>query len=216
MHGAQFTAHVAYWLAGGSSMRALTIAAALAFLCVVAVPATVHAQGYFAPFIGFDFGGDAGKCQITGTVTGCSTNRTAYGFSAGALSHGTFGGEVDFGYAPHFFGDAPSANGNSVLSFMGNLVVAIPAGPVHPYLSGGIGVLRTKVDQLSDLTNFSDSSFAYNIGGGLMVFLPAHLGFRIDYRYMNTFSDISVAGQTLLTTGTKLNFSRVAFALVLH
>lgn len=196
-------------------MRRLAIAAVLVLLGVLLVPTPARAQGYFAPFIGFDFGGDAGKCGGTDTLD-CSRNRTAYGFSAGKLSHGTIGGEVDFGYAPHFFGEAPNTGGNSLLTFMGNIVAAIPAGPVHPYVAGGLGVIRTKVDQLSDLTNFSDSSFSYNIGGGLLVFLPAHLGFRVDYRYMSTFSDISVAGQTLLTTGTKLNFSRVVFALVLH
>ncbi len=196
-------------------MRRLTVAAALGFVCMLVAPTPARAQGYFAPFIGFDFGGDAGKCTISGLTSGCA-NRTTYGLSAGKLSHGTIGGEVDFGYAPHFFGDAPGASGNSVLTFMGNVVFAIPAGPVHPYVAGGVGIIRTSVDQLSDLTNFSESSFAYNLGGGLMVFLPAHLGFRVDYRYMATFSDISVAGLTLLTTGTKLNFSRVAFALVLH
>ncbi len=188
----------------------------LAFL-TLAMPGTARAQGFFAPFFGYDFGGDAGKCAGSiVAVPGCSESKTAYGFSVGALSHGIFGGEVDLGYAPHFFGDTPTLGGNSVLTFMGNILVAVPAGPVHPYVAGGLGIIRTKVDQLSDLTNFSDSSFAYNLGAGLMVFLPAHLGFRVDYRYMNTFSDISVAGQTLLTTGTKLNFSRLAFALVLH
>ena len=196
-------------------MRRLTVAAALVLLGVVLLPTPARAQGYIAPFIGFDFGGDAGKCTGTATID-CSRNRTAYGFSAGKLSHGTIGGEIDFGYAPHFFGEAPSTGGNSLLTFMGNITVAIPAGPVHPYVGGGLGVIRTKVDQLQDLTNFSNSSFSYNVGGGLMVFLPAHLGFRIDYRYMSTFSDISVAGVDLLITGTKLNFSRVAFALVLH
>jgi opacity protein-like surface antigen len=195
-------------------MRRLGLTASVLLLLVLATPTTAHAQGYIAPFFGYDFGGDAGKCPST--TIDCNRNRTTYGVAIGALSHGFLGGEVDFGYAPHFFGDAPTEGGNSVLTFMGNIIVAIPAGPIHPYVSGGLGMIRTKVDQLSDLTNFSDTSFAYNVGGGLMVMLPAHLGFRIDYRYMTTASDISIAGLTLLTTGTKLNFSRIAFALVLH
>ncbi len=196
-------------------MRRLILTTGILTLMVLALPASARAQGYFAPFLGFDFGGDAGKCGGTG-VTSCSTSRTAYGFAAGSLSHGIFGGEIDLGYAPHFFGENSTLGGNSVLTFMGNILVAVPAGPVHPYVAGGLGVIRTKVDQLQDLANFSDSSFAYNIGGGLLVYLPAHVGFRVDYRYMSTWSDISVAGLTLLTTGTKLHFSRVAFALVLH
>jgi opacity protein-like surface antigen len=198
-------------------MRRLILTAGILALFVLALPTAARAQGYIAPFFGFDFGGDAGKCAGSiVTPADCSTNRTAYGFSIGSLSHGILGGEVDLAYAPHFFGDTPTLGGNSVLTFMGNVLVAIPAGPVHPYVSGGLGIIRTKVDQIGDLTNFSDSSFAYNLGGGLMVMLPAHLGFRIDYRYMTTASDITLAGQTLLTSGTKLNFSRVVFALVIH
>jgi opacity protein-like surface antigen len=198
-------------------MRRLILPVCVLGLLVFGMPAPARAQGYFAPFAGFDFGGDAGKCPGTSLLSpGCSQNRTAYGFSAGALSHGVFGGEIDFGYAPHFFGEAPTIGGNSVLTFMGNIVIAVPAGPVHPYVSGGLGIIRTNVDQIQDLTNFSDSTFAYNLGGGLMVMLPAHVGFRIDYRYMSTASDIAVAGQPLLATGTKLNFSRLVFALILH
>lgn len=198
-------------------MRRLVFTAAVLVLFALAAPTPARAQGYFAPFVGFDFGGDAGKCSgAIAPTPDCSKNKTAYGFAAGALSHGLLGAEVDFGYAPHFFGDVPTEGGNSVLTFMGNIVVAIPAGPVHPYVSGGLGLIRTKVDQIQDLTNFSDSSFAYNLGAGLLVMLPAHVGFRVDYRYMSTASDIAIAGQPLLATGTKLNFSRFAFALVLH
>ncbi len=198
-------------------MRRLILPVAVLSCLIFGLPAPARAQGYFAPFAGFDFGGDAGNCAgVTSVTTSGCVNRMVYGFSAGALSHGLFGGEIDFGYAPHFFGDTPTIGGNSVLTFMGNMVVAVPAGPVHPYVTGGLGIIRTKVDQIQDVVNFSDSSFAYNLGGGLMVMLPSHVGFRIDYRYMATVSDITVAGQTLLTNGTKLTFSRLVFALVLH
>src|SRR5512133_7922 len=125
-------------------MRRLTLTVGILVLFSLAFATPARAQGYFAPFVGFDFGGDAGKCPA-GAVPNplnCSTNRTAYGFAAGALSHGTLGAEVDFGYAPHFFGDEPALGGNSVLTFMGNIVVGIPAGPVHPYVAGGIGLIR--------------------------------------------------------------------------
>ncbi len=195
-------------------MRRLSLTAGILVLFVLAVPQAARAQGYIAPFIGWDFGGDAGKCPALFAVD-CSRSRTSYGVSLGGLSHGLFGGEIDFGYAPHFFGDNP-VSGSSVWTFMGHIILAIPAGPVHPYVSGGLGFIRTKVDQVEGVTDFSERNFAYNLGAGLLVMLPAHVGFRIDYRYMTTTSDISPAAQPLLTTGQKLNFSRIAFALVLH
>jgi opacity protein-like surface antigen len=197
-------------------MRRL-ILPAIVFTCLIfGLPAQARAQGYFAPFAGFDFGGDAGNCAgVTSVTTSGCVNRTVYGFSAGALSHGLFGGEIDFGYAPHFFGDTPTIGGNSVLTFMGNMIVAVPAGPVHPYVAGGLGIIRTKVDQIEDVVNFSDSSFAYNLGGGLMVMLPSHLGFRVDYRHMRSSNDLSLAGIHVIE-GSTLNYNRIAFALVLH
>ncbi len=48
----------------------------------------------------------------------------------------------------------------------------------------------------------------------MIIFLPSHLGLRVDYRNLRSASDITFAGLTL--PNTKLNFSRIAFALVLH
>ncbi len=193
-------------------MRRFALAAFL-FMLVAFMPAPAHAQSFFVPFVGFDFGGDAGNCPSI--LNDCSVKRTAYGFGVGHLSHGIFGFEEDFSYAPDFFGASPTFGSNSVLTLMSNLVVAIPAGPVHPYVSGGVGLMRTKVElNLSSLLSTSNTSFGYNIGGGVMVFLPSHLGLRVDYRNLRSASDITIAGFT--QQNTKLNFSRIAFGLVLH
>lgn len=196
-------------------MRRLAVVSAV-FIVLALVPRPAHAQTYFAPFLGFDFGGDAGNCPSVSTVLNCTEKRTAYGFSVGHLSHGIFGFEEDFSYAPDFFGASPSFGANSVLTLMSNLVVAVPAGPVHPYVTGGLGLMRTKVElnSLSSVLSTSNSTFAYNIGGGVIVLLPSHLGVRVDYRNMRSASSITFAGFTL--PSQKLNFSRIAFALVLH
>ncbi len=193
-------------------MRRFAIGLAVFGLLALA-PRPAQAQSYFVPFFGFDFGGDAGNCPSI--LNDCSVKRTAYGFSVGHLTHGIIGFEVDFSYAPDFFGNSPTFGANSVLTFMPNLVVAIPAGPVHPYLSAGAGFMRTKVElNLTQLLSTSDTSFAYNIGGGVMIFLPSHLGVRIDYRNIRSASDVAILGFTL--QNTKLNFSRIAFGLILH
>src|SRR5512133_2701318 len=117
-------------------MRRLMFVAVL-FLTIALLPRPAHAQGYFAPFVGFDFGGDAGNCASF--LNDCAEKRTTYGFAVGYLSHGIFGVEEELSYAPDFFGKSPTFGANSVLTLMSNLVIAVPAGPVHPYVSGGVG-----------------------------------------------------------------------------
>ncbi len=195
-------------------MRRLALVSAV-FIVLALAPRPAHAQTFFAPFLGFDFGGDAGNCPSVSTVLNCTEKRTAYGFGVGHLSHGIFGFEEDFSYAPDFFGSSPTFGANSVLTLMSNLVVAVPAGPVHPYFTAGLGLMRTKVElNLTSLLSTSNTSFAYNLGGGVMIFLPSHLGVRVDYRNLRSATDFTIAGFTI--PSAKLNFSRIAFALVLH
>ncbi len=192
-------------------MRRFTIALAV-FVAFALTPGVARAQSYFVPFFGFDFGGDAGNCPSL--LNDCSVKRTAYGFGVGHLTGGVIGFELDFSYAPDFFGQSPSFGSNSVLTLMPNLVIAIPAGPVRPYLTGGLGLMRTNVHDLPSLISLSNSTLGYDLGGGVMIFLPSHVGIRVDYRNIRSVSDLSIAGITL--TNTKLNFSRIAFGLVLH
>ena len=194
-------------------MRRLGIGLAVFTLFTLVAPRPAHAQSYFVPFFGYDFGGDAGNCPSV--LSDCSVKRTAYGFSVGHLSHGIVGFEEDFSYAPDFLGTSSKFGTNSVLTLMSNLVISIPAGPVHPYVTGGIGLMRTKVDlTLDSLLSTSNTSLGYNLGGGVMVFLPSHLGLRVDYRNLRSATNVTIAGITLQSP--KLNFSRIAFGLVLH
>jgi Outer membrane protein beta-barrel domain len=197
-------------------MRRIAIGVAI-FVVFVLAPVPARAQGYIAPFFGFDFGGDAGNCPVG--LADCSNSRTNYGVALGHLSHGLFGFEGEFSYAPHFFGDSPSIGASNVAAFMGNLMLAAPLGPVHPYVSGGLGVMVSKFEFNLQSVNESNTSFAYNAGGGLLVFLPVHLGVRLDVRHMSTVSDITIPGAGsvgLAIGGTKLNFWRFTFGLAVH
>ncbi len=194
-----------------SSARVTVILWAL-FVLLAALPAPARAQAYLSPFLGWDFGGDAGSC--TSFFGGdCSDKRTSYGVAVGG--GGIVGGELEFAYAPDFFGQSPTLGSNSVLTLMGNLMISIPAGPVRPYVTGGAGLFRTHVAATaSDLLSFDDSSFGYNFGGGVMILLPAHLGVRGDFRNIRSTSEIPVLG--IATGGTKLSFSRFYVGLVVH
>lgn len=195
-------------------MRKRLVVGSLLLLAVLAA-APARAQGYFAPSIGYDFGGDAGTCPSL--LNDCTEKKTAYGVAFGALAGGVFGFEEDIGYAPNFFGKSATFGSNSVLSLMSNLIVGIPLPGVRPYVSGGLGLMRTHVTlDLSGRTggNESQNSFAYDLGGGVMFLLPGHLGFRGDYRYFKSLQDFSLLGFDI--ANPKLSFHRVSVALVIH
>lgn len=194
-------------------MRRMALVVVLVGL-VFAMPRAAAAQGYLVPNIGFDFGGSAGKCPSL--LNDCQEKRTSYGVTFGGLSAGIIGFEGDLAYAPDFFGKSMSFGTNGVLTFMGNLVLGIPAGPVRPFVTGGVGLIRTRLDLLTSPVpgNFSANNFGYNFGGGLMFFLPAHLGIRGDIKYFRSASDFSVLGISL--ANSKINFTRVSIGVVIH
>jgi opacity protein-like surface antigen len=175
-------------------------------------PVRAHAQSYVTPFAGWDFGGDAGNCPSL--LEQCSVKRTAFGVSVGHLWGGVFGFEEDFSYAPDFFGKSPTFGANSVLTLMTDATVAVPAGPLRPYLSAGIGLLRTRVNDLEGLLSLDNSGLGYNVGGGAMVLFSRHLGLRFDIRHFRSNSTFNVPALGL--PSSNLSFSRFSVGLVLH
>jgi hypothetical protein len=61
-----------------------------------------RADGLITPFVGADFGGDAGDCR---GVTPCVSKQLTYGVGAGFMVGGMLGLEAEIAYAPRFFGD---------------------------------------------------------------------------------------------------------------
>jgi len=73
------------------------------------------------------------------------TSRLDFGARLGATG-AIFGGEIDVGYTPDFYGKGTIFDSSGVLTVMGNLVIGIPLGPVRPYFLGGLGLVRRTVD----------------------------------------------------------------------
>ena len=139
---------------------------------MIAMPVTARAEGYVAPWVGANWG--------SGNRIG--NGRAAFGVSAGAMGGGIIGGEMAFGYSPSFFGTDNDFGHNTVIDLMGNLIVGVPVGGTHgvgirPFVSGGIGLLRTQIDG-GTLTAVSakNNMLGWNAGAGVMGYFNDHVG----------------------------------------
>ena len=78
----------------------------------------------------------------------------------------------------------------NVTTYMGNLVVRTPVGPVQPYASAGIGVVKVtgsvNAPFLGNVVSASAQDVAWNVGGGVYLFPSENIGLRADVRRFQT------------------------------
>jgi opacity protein-like surface antigen len=179
----------------------------LAALMLAGSVRRADAQGFISPFYGYNFSGDAGCPQITD----CEDKHTNWGVSFGALGS-VVGFEAELAKTNDFFG-ASSNQSTDVLTFMGNFMLAPKFGPIQPYGLAGLGLLRTTIEAAGQ--DEDDNQFAWDVGGGLMVFFGAHVGVRGDVRYFHSVEVIDFSRfPTLPIRDTKLDFGRFSLAVV--
>ncbi len=194
--------------------RRRALAALFAALFLFAGTRSAHAQGFISPFIGYNFGGDAG-CPA---ITNCEDKRTDWGVSFGALGS-IVGFEEELGYTKNFFGETSTQTSN-VLTLMSNFMLAPKIGPVQPYGLAGLGLIRTTVESVG--TSSDQNQFGWDIGGGLMVFFGQHVGLRGDVRFYHSFQVLDFLNlpsnlpnlPALGIGGNKLDYGRAAAAVV--
>jgi Outer membrane protein beta-barrel domain len=172
-------------------LKTLIVAGAAA---LVMAPMQARADGFVSPWIGSAFGGGDGVNNGVSTSE-LKNGQTTFGISAGGMGAGIIGGEVDFGYSPSFFGDSTLFGNNTVMNFMGNVIIGVPVGGQHgagirPYVTAGLGLLRTQIDggTLGNVSS-SDNGLGWNLGGGVMGYFTDHVGVRGDLRYMRGFNE---------------------------
>ena len=151
------------------------------------VPVAASAQGGLTMFVGGNFGGSSGV-SLDQSID--DTSRLTFGARFGTMTAGILGGEIDVGYTPDFYGKGTVFDSSSVLTVMGNGVIAIPAGLIHPYVVAGVGLIRRTVSYVPGEggDRVSDTRAAYAIGGGVHFPLLPHIGFNADVRYFRNFS----------------------------
>jgi len=196
-------------------MRLLRVLALLGAALAVA-PAPARADGYIAPFIGANFGGDIGQPL---NVSLKDRNRLTYGATLGFMGGGVFGVELDFSYTNNFYPTTITPEGsNHLWTLMPALVIGVPLGGqkgfgVRPFALAGVGLVKRDAD-FGSLSSIAKNDLAYALGGGVMVFFNDHIGVRGEYRYTRNFSvdDLNIANIDL-ERGT-FNYSRATGAVV--
>ena len=165
-------------------MRAQRIVMFAIALALLIAPRSARAETLLTPFAGITFGG-------SGDSTG------SFGVSLAFMGAGIFGVEGEIGYTPSFF-DTSSfdfIDSDNVVTVMGNLIIGIPVGGtdgggIKPYLTGGIGILKTDVNSVGGVfEGVSNTDFGFNVGAGLMGFFNDHVGLRGDIRYFRGLTD---------------------------
>ena len=63
-------------------------------------------------------------------------------------------------------------------------------GAVRPYVSGGGGLIKTRVDDVGQFFGSIDNNnFGFDVGGGLMGFFSDNVGVRGDIRFFRSLDN---------------------------
>ena len=182
----------------------------LGTLLLLATTTPSRAQGFISPLIGYDFGGNSGCPQITN----CQDKRTNVGVALGAMGK-ILGFEEEFADAKNFFGSVGTQS-SSVITVMSNLMIVPAVGPVHPYLLGGLGLMKTHVEfTRTDVLATTNNGLAWDLGGGVTVLFGGHIGVRGDIRRFHSTRSFTIPFVGTTPVDEKLTFGRASAALVL-
>lgn len=186
------------------SLRKLFVTASLALIAWAASPAKASADWIFTPFIGSTFGGSADIGGSGDSFKNEFERKLNYGASLAFVGPGAVGFELDFGYSPNFFRLDPGDNGidfvgdGNVTTAMANIVIGAPHGGVRPYVSGGAGLIKSKVDDVGQFFGSIDNTdFGFNAGAGIGGFFSNNVGLRGDIRFFRSLRDASSDGVDL-------------------
>jgi opacity protein-like surface antigen len=178
------------------SLRKGILTAGLAVLVSTLAPSRASADWLLTPFVGATFGGSADFGSASETFENDFKRNFTYGASLGWMGHGAVGFEIDFGYTPNFFESSDNLNDidlvgdGNVTTLMGNFLVGAPLGGVRPYAVAGLGLIKSRVDDVGQFFGEVDkSNLGFDVGGGVMAFFGDSVGIRGDIRYFRNIQD---------------------------
>jgi hypothetical protein len=192
------------------ALKVLTLTAAVA---VIYAPALAHAEGYVSPWVAANAGTKFNDFD---------NGRAGFGVNAGSMGKGVIGGELGFGVSPSFFGTKNDFGSNSVIDLMGNVIVGVPLGGTHgaglrPFITGGLGLIRTQVDGGALINNATSSNnmVGWDLGAGVMGYFNDHVGLRGDLKYLRSFEDTNTGINVIdFNANGQFHFWRAAVGVV--
>jgi hypothetical protein len=168
------------------------------------IPQPARAETFLAPWLGVNTGSRNSSAAID------------LGATAGTNVGGVIGVDFDFGYSPDFFGNNLDSY---VLTTMGNVTLAIPFGGtraagIRPYATGGMGLIRSRIDSPFAGYSVAHNDVGVNVGGGVMAFFNGHVGARADLRYIQSLEDNNSTNPYSQIDLGRFHYWRTSFGLV--
>jgi opacity protein-like surface antigen len=194
----------------------------LTLFLVLTAPADAAADWLIAPFVGMKFGGET---TLFDPDKGVGLRKFIFGASSGFLTDGIIGLEADFAFVPRYFDRAgnPASQGSSVLTLMGDVIVAVPAAVsrdgLRPYILGGVGWMRANIDTAAapgmaeGVADNTSNMFAMNVGGGAMGRLTNRSSVRFELRH---FKNLTHPPADFALGRTQLSFWRVTVGVAIR
>ena len=101
---------------------------------------------------------------------------------------------------------------------MANLKVGAPfggqsGGGIRPYASGGVGLIKTRIDDPDQLFELNSTDWGLNVGGGVAGFFSDNIGLQGDVRYFRSLQDNEPDGEVDVALGS-FNFWRGTVGVV--
>lgn len=168
---------------------------------MTAASGTAWADWIVTPFIGWNSGGSADVSGCIGNQCGVSTlnkfeHKIDYGASLASVGAGLPGFELDVGYSPNFFATNTASNNafkftntSNAVTVMGNLLLSGHDRAIRPYAVGGVGLIRTNVQDFAQTFSVNTKNdFGFDVGAGVMGFFTNVIGIRGDVRYIRAFT----------------------------
>ena len=194
----------------------MRVAVVVIALSVMGSATEASAEWHVKPFLGMAFGGGTTFVDVE-DAAGSPTE--VLGVS-GVLLGDVVGLDIDFSHAPGFFesGNRDLVVHSSVTTLTGSVVVALPRHlneyGLRPYLVGGAGLMRVRIEHRLNVLDVADTVPAIQLGGGVTGFLTDRIGLSWEVRHFRTVRGTSV-GRGLSFGPERLSFWRGTMALVI-
>jgi hypothetical protein len=167
-------------------------AAAFCFY-LFAAPMPAAAEWHITPMVGLTF---AGKTTILDAEIATGKIHPHFGIGVTYLTSGIIGIEGLGVMTPGFFqtGDLSVVESSRSTALMANVMLTVPSRwaeySLRPFVSGGLGLLRTTQTDTTGRLRITTNVTGYNIGGGAMGYFSKRTGVRFDLRYYSTLHGV--------------------------